>query len=236
MCIRDRIADIQRPLLGVEGAVHANTMQRKAAPLRPQHVVPTEAPAPLSRTFPPPAVDEETRKQHPVPPTASRVKGALIESEDPTMVVGRNDPLFARINSSDCKAKMYFIVQALELERFEGLSPEDQLKLPLMNCFEELKESEVWHDIQKELQEEDVRPVSPDRSWLEAQIESSERVALEVQSVQRTLVKDIEEQEVVDQEHFLEGIAETMHKDIRQTIRRGRAMIMAKKGMGGTKQ
>ena len=34
----------------------------------------------------------------------------------------------------------------------------------------------------------------------------------------------------VDEEHFLESIAENMHKDIAATLKRGRAMLAAKKG------
>lgn len=229
-CPKDVITDLQRPLLGVEPK-GGRPAPRQGAPLRPQEVVVSEAPPALSRTLPPAAADAQALRDNPVPATASRVKGALIEPEDPSMIVGRNDPLFVRISSCDCKAKMYFILQAMDLSRFEEVGAEDQVKLPLMNCYVDFKESEVWCDIQKELAAENIRPVTPDRSWLAGQLENSEMVALQVQGTQKQLVKDIEEQETVDQEHFLEGIAENMHKDIAQTIKRGRAMIMAKKGM-----
>ena len=232
-CPNDVITDVLRPLLGVEpkGGRPAGAKEKLGPPMRPTEVTISEPLKPLSRTLPPAAPDEAQLRENPIPETAKLVKGALIQSEDPTMIVGRNDPLFSRISSSDSKAKMFCILQALDLSRFEEISAEDQVKLPLMSCYLDFRESEVWHDMERELEAENVRPVTPDESWLEARLQQSERTALEVQNTQRTLVKDIEEEEKVDQVHFLEGIAENMHKDIAQTIKRGRAMIMAKKGM-----
>jgi len=232
-CPDDVITDVLRPLLGVEpkGGRPAGAKEKKGPPSRPTEVVISEALKPLSRTLPPPAPDEAELRENPIPPTAKLVKGALIQSEDPTMIAGRNDLLFARISTSDSKAKMFCILQSLDMERFEELSPLDQVKLPLINRYLDFKESEVWHDMERELEAENVRPVTPDESWLAARLEQSEYAALEVQNTQRMLVKDIEDEDKVGQIQFLEGIAENMHKDIAQTIKKGRAMIMAKKGM-----
>jgi len=125
---------------------------------------------------------------------------------------------------------MYCILNAIDMTRFDPLTPEDQVKLPLIYSYLEFKESEVWHDIEKELDAENVRPVTPDEAWLDARIEETEMRAMEVQHTQKTLVKDKEEVQRVDEEHFLESIAENMHKDIAQTLKRGRAMLAAKKG------
>jgi len=125
---------------------------------------------------------------------------------------------------------MYCILNAIDMQQFDPLSPEDQVKLPVIYSYMEFKESEVWHDIEKELDAEGIRPVSPDEAWLEARIEETEMRAMEVQHTQKTLVKDKEEVQRISEELFLEGIAENMHKDIAQTLKRGRAMLAAKKG------
>merc|ERR1711904_581611 len=139
------------------------------------------------------------------------------------MVAGSNDRLFARIASAASKCKMYCILTAIEMTKFDALSPEDQVKLPLIYSYLEFKEAEVWHDMEKELDAENIRPVTPDEEWLDARIQESESRALEVQYTQKTLVKDKEEVQRVAEEHFLESIASNMHKDIAQTLKRGRA-------------
>merc|ERR1712028_326052 len=44
--------------------------------------------------------------------------------------------------------------------------------------------------------------------------------------------QDFEEETRVGHEHFLESIAENMHKDIAVTVKKGLAAIMTRKGMG----
>jgi len=151
------------------------------------------------------------------------------------MVSKGNDRLFARIADSDSKCKMYCILNAIDMKKFDPLSPEDQVKLPIIYSYLEFKESEVWHDIEKELDAENVRPVSPDEAWLDARITETEMRAMEVQHTQKTLVKDKEEVQRINEEHFLESIAENMHKDIAATLKRGRAMLAIKKGKGAKK-
>lgn len=231
MCPNDVITDVQRPLLGVEpkGGRPVGEKEKAGPPIGPPGVYLSDPPPPASKSFPPapPSKDSSAPK---APPTAIKVKGATVQAEDPTMVASTNDRLFARIASSDSKCKMYCILNAIDMTKFDPLSPEDQVKLPLIYSYMEFKESEVWHDIEKELDAEAIRPVTPDEAWLEARIEETEMRAMEVQHTQKTLVKDKEEVQRISEELFLEGIAENMHKDIAQTLKRGRAMLAAKKG------
>jgi len=230
-CPNDVITDICRPLLGIEpkGGRPVGEKEKNGPPTGPPAVVLSDMPDEASKSFAPAPPSKDPSRPRP-PVTAIKVKGATVQAEDPTMVAKGNDRLFARIASSDSKCKMYCILNAIDMHKFDPLSPEDQVKLPLIYSYLEFKESEVWHDIEKELGAEDIRPVSPDESWLDARIEETEMRAMEVQYTQKTLVKDKEEVQRVDEEHFLESIAENMHKDIAATLKRGRAMLAAKKG------
>jgi len=234
-CPNDVVTDVQRPLLGVEpkGGRPVGEKEKNGPPTGPPGVMLSDAPPDANRSFPPEPPSKDPSVVQP-PATALKVRGATVQAEDPSMVQKVNDRLFVRIASSDSKCKMYCILNAIDMKQFDPLSPEDQVKLPLIYSYLEFKESEVWHDIERELDAEMVRPVSPDENWLDARIEESELRAIEVQHTQKTLVKDKEEVQRVDQEHFMEQLAENMHKDIAQTLKRGRAMLAAKKGKAHT--
>ena len=233
-CPNGVITDMLRPLLGVEpdGGRPVGKAEKQGAPQRPTEVVPEDAPPVASRSLPPPHVTAEMKRANPVPATAKLVKGAVMQAEDPTMITSRNDPLFMQIATSDAKAKMYCILRRLDVAQFDDLTSAEQVKMPLIKAYSEFKESEVWHDIERELDAEDIIPVEPDESFLAAKVEELEAAAMRVQAIQKGLVKDFEEETRVDHEHFLESVAENMHKDIAVTIKKGRAAIMTKKGMG----
>jgi len=233
-CPNGVITDMLRPLLGVEpeGGRPVGKKEKQGAPQRPSEVVPEDAPPVPSRSLPPPHVTEEMKANAAIPATAKGVKGAVMNAEDPSMITGGNDPLFIRIVQSDAKAKMYCILRRLDISQFDDLTPAEQVKLPLIKAYSEFKESEVWHDIERELDAEDITPVEPDETFLAAKVEELEAEAMRVQNVQKLLMKDFEEETKVDHEHFLESVAENMHRDIAQSIKKGRAAIMTKKGMG----
>merc|ERR1740130_2622822 len=89
---------------------------------------------------------------------------------------------------SDAKAKMYCILRRLDVAQFDDLTSAEQVKMPLIKAYSEFKESEVWHDIERELDAEDIIPVEPDESFLAAKVEELEAAAMRVQAIQKGLV------------------------------------------------
>ncbi|KAJ3343461.1 hypothetical protein HDU93_008120 [Gonapodya sp. JEL0774] len=120
----------------------------------------------------------------------------------------------AELSTNVC-SKVYSVLSKLAFESLESstplLTPPERIKLHSVCKYLDFKIGEVWREIAVELEEEEVRPVTPDRECLE--------VALEVTEVKRAAVKERQAEVLRKQEdHDHEGEVEFMEEFKQQQL------------------
>ncbi|KXS20311.1 hypothetical protein M427DRAFT_407175 [Gonapodya prolifera JEL478] len=116
-------------------------------------------------------------------------------------------PAIAELQTN-LRSKIYAVLSKLSFESLEtavpSLTPEERVKLHLVTKYFDFKIGEVWTEIAEELEEEEVRPVTPDQECLDVALGVTEVKRTALRERQLDVVRKKEEHEHEDEVAFLE--------------------------------
>ncbi|GFS17857.1 cilia- and flagella-associated protein 69-like [Elysia marginata] len=100
------------------------------------------------------------------------------------------------------RAKVYSLFCKMGFTDLPGLTVEDHVTLTIIEKYLDFKMGEVWFETISELQEENVRPVTPDQEAIEAISRAIEERAQIVLSTQGELLEAQRNQDILDEQEF----------------------------------
>ncbi|RUS81453.1 hypothetical protein EGW08_010793 [Elysia chlorotica] len=106
------------------------------------------------------------------------------------------------------RAKVYSLFCKMGFTDLPGLTVEDHVTLTIIEKYLDFKMGEVWSETISELQEENVRPVTPDQEAIEAISRAIEERAQIVLSTQSELLEAQRNQDILDEQEFYAEIRE----------------------------
>jgi len=107
--------------------------------------------------------------------------------------------------SENMRAKIYAIFCKIGFVDLAGLTTADHVTLTIVEHYLDFKLGEVWTEMMSELEQEDIRPITPDREALEAISRTVDDRADHVLQVQKELLEAQNQQDLIDeQEHYAE--------------------------------
>ncbi|KAK7110003.1 cilia- and flagella-associated protein 69-like isoform X2 [Littorina saxatilis] len=110
--------------------------------------------------------------------------------------------------SENMRAKIYSLFCKIGFTDLPGLSVEDHVTLTIIEKYLDFKMGEVWTETMKELEVENVRPVTPDAEAMEAIARAIEERAQIVASTQSELLEAQRNQNILDEQEFYAEIRE----------------------------
>lgn len=110
--------------------------------------------------------------------------------------------------SENLRAKIYALFFKVGFTDLPGLGVEDHVTLTIIEKYLDFKMGEVWMETIKELELENVRPVTPDMEAMEAISRAVEERAQIVASTQQELLESQRNQDIVDEQEFYAEIRE----------------------------
>ncbi|KAL5007038.1 hypothetical protein ScPMuIL_015844 [Solemya velum] len=110
--------------------------------------------------------------------------------------------------SENMRAKIYSIFCKIGFTDLPGLTVEDHVTLTVVEKYLDFKMGEVWSEVILELEQEQVRPVTPDQEAIEAISRAVEERALIVAGTQQELLEAQQNQDQLDEQEFYAEIRE----------------------------
>ncbi|KAJ7389807.1 hypothetical protein OS493_028775 [Desmophyllum pertusum] len=115
--------------------------------------------------------------------------------------------------SENMRAKIYSMFCKLGFNAIPGLSTLDYVTVAVIEKYLDFKMLEVWHEIKVELEQENIRPVSPDTdSMMEITRILNDR-ASGVAAAQNQLLQAQRNQELIEEEEYYESIKENHRQE-----------------------
>nr|KAG5707622.1 hypothetical protein BaRGS_031004 [Batillaria attramentaria] len=119
--------------------------------------------------------------------------------------------------SENMRAKIYSIFCKIGFTDLPGLTVEDHVTLVIIEKYLDFKMGEVWTETMKELEVENVRPVTPDAEAMEAISRAIDERAQIVASTQSELLEAQHNQDILDEQEFYAEIREN-HRQKEKTL------------------
>ncbi|PVD30636.1 hypothetical protein C0Q70_09909 [Pomacea canaliculata] len=110
--------------------------------------------------------------------------------------------------SENMRAKIYSFFCKIGFTDLPGLTVDDHVTLTIIEKYLDFKIGEVWTEIMKELEMENVRPVTPDAEAMEAISRAIEERAQIVAATQAELLEAQRNQDILDEQEFYAEIRE----------------------------
>lgn len=110
--------------------------------------------------------------------------------------------------SENMRAKIYSIFCKIGFTDLAGLTLEDHITLTVIEKYLDFKMGEVWTEVLSELEQERVRPTTPDLEAVEAISRAIENRAEIVAGTQQELLEANNNQEILDEQEFYAEIRE----------------------------
>jgi len=115
--------------------------------------------------------------------------------------------------SENMRAKLYSMFCKLGFNAVPGLSTLDYVTVAVIEKYLDFKMLEVWHEIKVELEQEDIRPVSPDvDNMMEITRILNDRAA-GVSATQNQLLQAQRNQELIEEEEYYEFVKENHRQE-----------------------
>lgn len=111
--------------------------------------------------------------------------------------------------ADNLRAKIYSIFCQLGFNNLPGLVSADYVVLSIIEKYLDFKTMEVWQEIRSELMLENIEPVSPDKECIDRIIFTFEEKAAAVVNVQKSLIENDIEEELVEEREFYSKIKES---------------------------
>eukprot|EP00794_Sanderia_malayensis_P003621 gene3621-4134_t len=118
--------------------------------------------------------------------------------------------------SENIRAKIFSMFCKIGFNNVPGLQTSDYVTLSIIERYLEFKTLEVWREIAEELQQENVRPITPDLECINGIIETLEDRAATVSSVQKMLVDAETNNSYIEEEECYEKIKESHKQEEKQ--------------------
>uniref|UniRef100_A0A6Q2ZET9 Cilia- and flagella-associated protein 69 ARM repeats domain-containing protein n=1 Tax=Esox lucius TaxID=8010 RepID=A0A6Q2ZET9_ESOLU len=109
--------------------------------------------------------------------------------------------------SENLRSKIYSVFCKLGFESLSGLSTEDYITLSIVTRYLDFKVGEVWDEITRELSQEEVRPVTPDKEALGAIAKLTEDTARRVIAEQSSMLEEQEKEDANEEKHMYTEIS-----------------------------
>nr|KAF6418072.1 cilia and flagella associated protein 69 [Rousettus aegyptiacus] len=113
--------------------------------------------------------------------------------------------------AENIRAKIYAVLGKLDFENLPGLSAEDFVTLCIIHRYLDFKIGEIWNEIYEEIKLEKLRPVTTDKSILEAITTASENIGKMVASLQSEMIESQARQDIQNEQRVYAKIQAT-HK------------------------
>ncbi|XP_014677258.1 PREDICTED: cilia- and flagella-associated protein 69-like [Priapulus caudatus] len=117
--------------------------------------------------------------------------------------------------SENVRAKIYSLFTIVGWDRSKELCPNDEITFELIRGYLDLKVGEVWNEIIAELEEEGLRPISPDQEALTTVQRATLARAETVARKQQDVVEAKQQQELLDEKACYDEIRESHHSKTR---------------------
>ncbi|XP_030849365.1 cilia- and flagella-associated protein 69 [Strongylocentrotus purpuratus] len=121
--------------------------------------------------------------------------------------------------SENMRAKIYALFCKIGSEDPKGLSTEEQVTLVIIRRFLDFKEGEIWVEITSELEQENLRPVTPDQELLEMLSKSNQEMAETITEEQNELLESQRQQALLEEQELYSEIKEN-HKQREKSIKK----------------
>ncbi|XP_072017652.1 cilia- and flagella-associated protein 69-like isoform X2 [Amphiura filiformis] len=121
--------------------------------------------------------------------------------------------------SENMRAKIYALFCKIGFEDLPGLSAEDHVSLCIIERYLDFKQGEVWKEIHTELEQESVRPVTPDQEALAIIERATEEIASQVSDTQTDLLDAKEQQDLLDEQEMYAEIREN-HRQKEKSLKK----------------
>ncbi|KAL6099407.1 cfap69 [Pungitius sinensis] len=123
------------------------------------------------------------------------------QQEDPQQSFPANIQSTAVLElSENLRIKIFFIISKLGFQELPGLSKKDYVTLSIIRRYLDFKVGEVWNEIRRELDQDCVRPTTPDEEALSAICKVSEGTARRVAAEQSSILQQWEKEDIVEEE------------------------------------
>lgn len=109
------------------------------------------------------------------------------------------------------RAKIFSLFYRLGFKNLPGLLQVDYVAMAIIENYLNFKTLEVWQEIDKELKEENIEPVSSDQQCMNIIINSIQNHAEEISNLQKLLIKSDIDEKIFDEQEFYKKIKES-HK------------------------
>ncbi|XP_072179845.1 cilia- and flagella-associated protein 69-like [Diadema setosum] len=121
--------------------------------------------------------------------------------------------------SENMRAKIYSLFCKMGFDNPKGLSTEEHVTLIIIKRFMDFKEGEIWNEIASELDQENVRPVTPDKELLELLGRSSQELAESITEEQNDLLDAQRQQALLEEQELYSEIKEN-HRQREKSIKK----------------
>jgi len=121
--------------------------------------------------------------------------------------------------SENMRAKIYALFCKIGFIELPGLTTEDHVTLTIIEHYLDFKLGEVWYEVIKELEQEGVKPITPDNEAIEAISRTLDDRAEHVLDVQKELLDAQNQQDLIDEQENYAEIREN-HRQKEKAIKR----------------
>lgn len=115
--------------------------------------------------------------------------------------------------SENMRAKIYSMFCKLGFNAVPGLSTLDYVTVAIIEKYLDFKMLEVWNEIKVELEQENIRPVSPDADCMVEISRILNDRAAGVSSTQDKLIQAVRNQQLIEEEEYYESIKESHRQE-----------------------
>ncbi|KAM8839890.1 cilia- and flagella-associated protein 69 isoform 2-T2 [Spinachia spinachia] len=123
------------------------------------------------------------------------------QQEDPQQSFPANIQSAAVLElSENLRLKIFSIVSKLGFQELPGLSRKDYVTLSIVRRYLDFKVGEVWNEIRRELDQDCVRPTTPDEEALSAIGKVAEDAAMRVAAEQNSILQQWEKEDIREEE------------------------------------
>ncbi|XP_071803414.1 cilia- and flagella-associated protein 69-like [Asterias amurensis] len=122
------------------------------------------------------------------------------------------------------RAKVYALFCKIGFEDHPTLSTPDQVTLCIIEKYLDFKQGEVWKEITSELEQEGVRPVTPDQEALSIINKATEELAINVADTQVDFLESQQQQDLLEEQEMYAEIREN-HRQKEKSIKRWNTYI-----------
>ncbi|XP_077978018.1 cilia- and flagella-associated protein 69-like [Glandiceps talaboti] len=120
--------------------------------------------------------------------------------------------------SENMRAKIYAVFCKIGFNDLQGLTTEDQVTVTIIERYMDFKLGEVWKEVTSELEQEDVRPITPDQEALETIARAFDEKVQIVTETQIELIETQRQKDLDDEQEMYTEIREN-HRQKEKAIR-----------------